>query len=147
MILNHKHYVCTTHSSLLADRFHTKMRGRFVFTLYHCEISYRSEILTPVEQLGWTPAQCDLRWHDILWGYHVTKCRAMRGNRSELTPAQKSPRCHVNTPLITYLITLSLEKEIIVWKKAWKKSSILNPKIFTDPLWVTDKLKQIFKAN
>ena len=33
--------------------------------------------------------------HDILWWYHLNKCRAMRGNRSELTPARKSPRCHV----------------------------------------------------
>ena len=40
----------------------------------------------------------DSRRHDILWWYHVNKCRAMRGNRSELTPARKSPRCHVNSP-------------------------------------------------
>ena len=33
-----------------------------------------------------------------LWWYHVNKCRAMRGNRSELAPGRKSPRCHVNTP-------------------------------------------------
>ena len=39
------------------------------------------------------------RQHDILWWYHVNKCRAMRGNRSELAPGWKSPRCHVNTPL------------------------------------------------
>ena len=46
----------------------------------------------------------DSRRHDILWWYHVNKCRAMTGNRSELTPGRvhsvrKSPRCHVNTPL------------------------------------------------
>ena len=29
----------------------------------------------------------DSRRHDILWWYHVNKCRAMRGNRSELAPA------------------------------------------------------------
>ena len=41
---------------------------------------------------GWlTPA-----WN--LWCYHVNKYRAMRGNWSELTPGQKSPRCQVNTP-------------------------------------------------
>ena len=34
----------------------------------------------------------------ILWRYHVNKCRAIRGNRSELTPVRKSPLCHVNTP-------------------------------------------------
>ena len=36
---------------------------------------------------------CDLRLRDILWWYHAT-----RGNRSELEPARKSPRCNVNTP-------------------------------------------------
>ena len=36
--------------------------------------------------------------------------------------------------LITYLITLSLEKEIIVLEKVWKKSWTLDPKIFTNPL-------------
>ena len=40
----------------------------------------------------------DSRRHDILGWYHVNKYRAMRGNRSELTPGRKSPRCHVNTP-------------------------------------------------
>ena len=46
--------------------------------------------------------------NDILWWYHVTKCRAMIGNRSELAPARTSPRCHVNTPLsrIALLSTL-----------------------------------------
>ena len=37
--------------------------------------------------------------HNILWWYHVNKYRAMRGNRSELAPGWKSPRCHVNTLL------------------------------------------------
>ena len=40
----------------------------------------------------------DSRRHDILWWYHVNKCRAMGGNRSALTPERKSPRCHVNIP-------------------------------------------------
>ena len=29
----------------------------------------------------------DSRRHDILWWYHVNKCRAMRGNRSESRPS------------------------------------------------------------
>ena len=41
----------------------------------------------------------DSRRHDILCWYHVNKCRAMNGNRSELAPTGKSPRCHVNTIL------------------------------------------------
>ena len=40
----------------------------------------------------------DSHRHDILWWYHVNKCRAMTGNWSELAPVRKSPRCHVNTP-------------------------------------------------
>ena len=53
----------------------------------------------PVTTTGVNSRRGDLRRHDILWWYHVNKCRAMRGNRSELTPEKKSPRCHVNTPL------------------------------------------------
>ena len=48
-----------------------------------------------------------------------------------------SPICLQHTmkiaPLIMYLITLSPEREIIVLKKAWKKSWILNPNICTGP--------------
>ena len=32
VIQNRKHYACATRSSLPADRFHTEMGGRFVFT-------------------------------------------------------------------------------------------------------------------
>ena len=46
----------------------------------------------------------DPRWHDILWWYHVNKCRAMRGNRSEFALSRKSPRCHVSTPYYTNTI-------------------------------------------
>ena len=53
----------------------------------------------PGARTGVNSRRGDSRRHDILWWYHVNKCRAMRGNRSELAPARKSPRCHVNTPL------------------------------------------------
>ena len=36
--------------------------------------------------------------HDILWLYHVNKCRVMGGNQRELAPARKSPQYNVNTP-------------------------------------------------
>ena len=52
-------------------------------------------VYSPRGELTWG----DSRRHDILWWYHVDKCRAMRGNRSELISARKSPRCHVNTLL------------------------------------------------
>ena len=40
----------------------------------------------------------DSRRHDILWWFHENKCWAMRGYRTELAAARKSPRCRVNTP-------------------------------------------------
>ena len=51
-------------------------------------------------------------------------------------PWKKSfvPVLFLRTLLITYLITLSLEKGIIVWKKVWKKSWILDPKICANPV-------------
>ena len=45
-----------THALPVPDRFHTETCGRFAFTWYRCEISYRSEILAPVQQPGWTHA-------------------------------------------------------------------------------------------
>ena len=47
-----KNYAYATHSSLPADQFHTEMCGCFAFTTYRCEISYWSEILTPIQQPG-----------------------------------------------------------------------------------------------
>ena len=41
----------------------------------------------------------DSRRHDILCWYHVNKCRAIRGNRSELTPAWKLPPVSCKQPL------------------------------------------------
>ena len=38
--------------------------------------------------------------HDIFWWSHVNKYRALRANPSELVPARKSSRCHVNAPLV-----------------------------------------------
>ena len=49
-----RNYACATRSSLPSNRFHTETSGRFAFTWYSCEISYRSEILAPVREPGWT---------------------------------------------------------------------------------------------
>ena len=56
VIRSRKHCACATRSRVPADRFHTETGGRFAFTWYRCEISYRSEILAPVQQPGWTHA-------------------------------------------------------------------------------------------
>ena len=52
----------------------------------------------PGARTGVNSRRGDSRRHNMLCWYHVNKYRAMRGNRSELTPGRKSPRCHVNTP-------------------------------------------------
>jgi len=54
----------------------------------------------PGARTGVNSRQDDSRRHNILRWYHVNKYRAMRGNQSELDPGRKSPRCHVNTPLV-----------------------------------------------
>ena len=41
----------------------------------------------------------DSRRHDILWWYHVNKCRAMRGNRSELARGAKVTPVSCKHPL------------------------------------------------
>ena len=58
----------------------------------------------PSTTIGVNSCQGDSCWHDILWWYHVNKCRAMKRNRSELTLERKWSWCHVNTPLHCRLI-------------------------------------------
>ena len=52
LIQNRKHYACPIRSGPPVDRFHTKTGGRFAFTEYRCEVSFRGEILSPVQQPG-----------------------------------------------------------------------------------------------
>ena len=83
-----------------------KLRMRYPFQSTRKPISHRNEwsfrvakSSRPGARTAVNSRQGDSRRHDTLWWYHVNKCRAMSGNRSELAPARKSPRCHVNTPL------------------------------------------------
>ena len=55
----------------------------------------------PGARTGVNSRRGDSRRHNILWWYHENKYRAMGGNRSELAPGRKSPRCRVNTPSVT----------------------------------------------
>ena len=57
----------------------------------------------PGTRTGVNSRRDDSRRNNILWWYHGNKYRATRGNRSELAPGRKSPRFHVNTPLIKLL--------------------------------------------
>ena len=90
-------YASATRSSLPADRFHTETSGRFAFTSYLWEIFVPEWYSRSGTTTGVNSRQCDSRRYSILCWYHVNKYRATRGNRSELAPAQKSSRCHVNT--------------------------------------------------
>jgi len=48
--------------------------------------------------------------------------------------------------LITYFLTLSLEKEIIVSRKAWKIVEIFYPKICTSPMNLLTTLPNLFSC-
>ena len=102
-------YTCDSKSQTLRMRYPFQSTGRpilrrngcrLAFTWYRCEISYRSEILAPVQQPGWLAPV----WHSVV--VSCNKCRAMRGNRSELAPARKSLLCHslslVSNALVIY---------------------------------------------
>ena len=84
--------------------------------------------------------QGDSRRHNILGWYHVNEYRAMRGNRSELAPGRKSPRCHVKTSLQTvYLWSLDFFRLLL--------SNCLNWKIYCDDhssLWSTTRSSNIW---
>ena len=76
----------------------------FIFTvnsLFHKDIAVLGGVYLRKLAPAWVSHQDDFlilyknrgdsRRHDILWWYHVNKYRAMRGNRSELTPGRLSP--------------------------------------------------------
>ena len=56
----------------------------------------------PGARTGVDSRRDDSRRQNILWWYYVNKYRAVRGNPSELSPGRQSPRCHVNTPLVSW---------------------------------------------
>ena len=94
----------------------------FVLRLHDTVASFRTGAKFSPRYNNWgelTPGR-----HNILWWYHVNKCRAMRGNRSELASGRKSPRCHVNTPYIqsgrytrTKLLFLQSEKRLLIGRE------------------------------
>ena len=72
----------------------------------------------------------DSRRHDFLWWYHVNKCRVMRGNRSELVAARKSPRCHVNTPLLPGLINSVIISLVLLGLSTYRNDAFSYPFIY-----------------
>ena len=79
VIQNRKHYACATRSSLPADRFHTETGGRFAFTWYRCEISYRSEISPRYKNRSeLTPG-----WLEPAWHFVVVSCKQIQSHERE----------------------------------------------------------------
>ena len=102
-------YTCDSKSQTLRMRYSFQSTGRpishpngWTFRVYM--IPLRNLVpewnSRPGVTTGVNSRRGDSRRHDILWWYHVNKFRAMRGNRSELAPTRKSPRCHVKHPLV-----------------------------------------------
>ena len=100
-------YTCDSKSQTLCMRYLFQSTGRLIS--HWNGWSFRVHMIPlrdfvpewnscPSTRTGVNSLWGDSRRHDILWWYHVNKYRAMRGNRSELAPGQKLPRCHVNTP-------------------------------------------------
>ena len=115
----YKNYACATRSSLPAKPI--SHRNEWSFRVYM--IPLRNLVpewnSRPGARTGVDSRRGDSRRRDILWWYHVNKCRAMRGNRSELVLARKSPRCHETPPktgghdisVLTLIFNLSSEGE------------------------------------
>ena len=101
-------YTCVSKSQTLRTRYSFQSTGRPIshrngwsFRVYMIPLrDFVPEWNSPPgTRTGVNSPRGDSRRHGILWWYHVNKYRAMRGNRSELAPGRKSPRCHVTTPL------------------------------------------------
>ena len=86
---------------LPADRFHTETCGRFAVYMTPLRDFVPERNSRAVTTTGVNSRRGDSRQHDILWWYHVNKCRAMRVNRSELTPRESRPCVMQIPPKIT----------------------------------------------
>ena len=78
------------------------MKRSVVSRLHNTGMNFRTGMKI---SLWYETAGVILRWYDsfrydILWWRHVNNYRVVRGNRGELAPIRKSPRYHVNTPLV-----------------------------------------------
>ena len=101
-------YTCGSKSQTLCMRYPFQSTGRPIshlngwsFRVYMIPLrDYVPEWNSgPSARTGVNSRRGDSCRDNIFWWYHVNKYRAKRGNRSELAPGRKWPRCHVNTPL------------------------------------------------
>ena len=75
------------------------MKRTVIPRLHDTEMNFRAEMKISLRHKNRGElARYDSRRNDILCWYHVNEYRAIRGNRSELAPGWKSPRCHVIRP-------------------------------------------------
>ena len=104
-------YTCDSKSQTLRMRYSFQFYRQTDFTpkrvvvsrLHDTVARFRTGVdCRPGTTSGVNLRRGESRRHDILWWYHVNKCRAMKGNRSELAPVRKSSRGHVNTPLLFF---------------------------------------------
>ena len=105
-------HIYTTRSSPPVDRFHTETGSRFAFTWYRWfplidMISCWNEILAwPSTTIGVNSRRGESHRHDILWWYHVKKCRAMRRNRIVVNSRRRESRLGVmwtlHSPVLRY---------------------------------------------
>ena len=126
-------YTCDSKSRTLRMRYPFQSTGRpisrrnvclFCVYMIPLRVFVPERNSRPGTTTGVNSRRGDSRRHNILWWYHVNKCRAMRGNRSELASGRKSPRCHVNTPYIqsgkytrTKLLFLQSEKRLLIGRE------------------------------
>ena len=106
-------YPCDSKSQTLRMRYPFQSTGRpishrnvWLFRVYMIllRVFVPEQNSLPGKTTGVNSRRGDSRRHNILWWYHVNKCRTMRGNRKELASGWKSSRCHVNTPPPTYRV-------------------------------------------
>ena len=136
-------YTCDSKSQTLRMRYPFQSTGR---PISHRNVwSFRVYMIPlrdfvpewnsrPGTTTGVNSRRGDSRRHDILWWYHVNKCRAMRGNRTEWTSsgtrlARKSSGIMLTPPnsrlqkglaevKINIIIKLFYRLNIIVWENS-----------------------------
>ena len=105
-------YACATRFCLPRDRFIPKRA--FVLHSHDTVARFRTGMkFLPRYSNRAELAQVYSFRHYIFWWYHVNEYRAIRGNRSELSSGRKSPRYHINTPLMCMAYRLNREYKMI----------------------------------
>ena len=141
-------YTCDSKSQTLRMRYLFQSTGRPIshrngWSFRVCLVSLRDFVPELNFRSGTTTwvnsRRGDLIRRDILWWYHENECRAMKGNRSELASARKSPRCHVNTPVSCWNSEMawSMSYVLINLSSPPKNRSVIAKHVFKKPIVFT----------